>query len=139
MMAPSTSSVRDVLRDHGRLAHPPDDVQRLAHHAPKLFEIKGFEEIVVSALFHGLDGRVRHLARRDEDDRDPRVEAADLLVDVQARLVGQPEVEENDIGRPGPDSLEPGEASAGDLDPVGGGGEELPNLGRDQRRVVIDE
>ena len=75
----------------------------------------------------------------DEDDRDPRVEAADLLVDVEAGLVGQAQVQEDDIRRPGADLLQPLGASAGHLDPVSGGGESLAHLPRDQGRVIVDE
>ncbi len=64
---------------------------------------------------------------------------ADLLVDLQAGLVGQTQVEQNDIGRVGADALEPLGAGAGHFDPVTGGGERLAHLLRDQGRVVIDE
>ena len=113
--------VRRGLGDHGRLAHPPGHFQRLADHPPQLVQVERLEQVVVGALLHRLDGRVRRLGQGDEDDRDARVDLADLLVDLQAGLVGQAQVEENDIGRLGTDPLEPFGAGAGHLDPVIGG------------------
>ena len=100
-MAPSTSGSGGGLGDHGRLAHPPGHLQRLADHAPQLVQVERLEQVVVGPLPHRLDGRVRRLGHGDEDDRDARVDPADLLVDVQAGLVGQAQVEENDVGRHG--------------------------------------
>ena len=79
------------------------------------------------------------LGHGDEDDRDPRIDPADLLIDFQPGLVGQAQVEENDVGRIGADALDPLRAGAGDLDPVGSGGERLAHLLRDQVRVIVDE
>ena len=74
----------------------------------------------------------------DEDDRDARVDPADLLEDVQAGLVGQAQVEEDDVGRVGADALEPLRAGAGDLDPVqrrrGTPGAPAPGSGPGRRR-----
>ena len=131
--------LRRSLHDHGRLAHRPNHVQRLAHHAPELVQVERLEQIIVGSLLHGLDGRVRHLARGDEDDGDARVDAADLLIDLQSGLVGQAQVEENDIRRLGLDPFEPRHAGAGDLDAVIRGGKELTNLSWDQGQVIIDE
>jgi hypothetical protein len=55
------------------------------------------EEVVVRPLPHRLDGRVRRLGHGDEDDRNARVDAAYLLVDVQAGLVGQAQVQKNNV------------------------------------------
>ena len=74
MMAPSTSASGASLGDHGRLAHPPGYVQRLADHAPELVQVERLEQVVVGALLHRLDGRVRRLGHGDEDDRDARVD-----------------------------------------------------------------
>ena len=54
-------------------------------------------------------------------------------------MVGQAQVEDDDVGRLGADALKPIRAGAGDLDPVRRGGERLPHLLRDQGRVIIDE
>ena len=105
-MAPSTSGSAAGLGDHGRLAHPPGHLQRLADHPPQLVQVERLEQVVVGALLHRLDGRVRRLGQGDEDDRDARVDLADLLVDLQPGLVGQAQVEENDIRRPGADPLQ---------------------------------
>ena len=131
--------VRGGLGDHGRLAHPPGHLQRLADHPPQLVRVERLEQVVVGALLHRLDGRVRGLGHGDEDDRDARVDAADLLVDLQAGLVGQAQVEENDVRRPGADPLEAFGAGGGHLDPVSRRGERLAHLLRDQGRVIVDE
>ena len=138
-MAPSTSGSGAVSATHGRLAHPPGHFQCLADHPPQLVQVERLEQVVVGALLHRLDGRIRRLGQGDEDDRDPRIDLADLLVDLQAGLVGQAQVEQNDIRRPGTDALEPFGAGAGHLDPVTGSGERLAHLLRDQDRVIIDE
>ena len=131
--------VRRGLSDDGRLAHPPGHLQRLVDHPPQLVLAERFEQVVVGAVLHRLDGRVGALDDRDEDHRDPRVEAADLLVDFQAGLVGQAEIEQNHVRRIGADILEPRSPGAGDLDPVSGSGERLAHLLLDQVRVIIDE
>lgn len=68
-----------------------------------------------------------------------RVDAADLLIDLQSGLVGQAQVKENDIRRLGLDPFEPRHSGASDLDAVIRGGKELTNLSRDQGQVIIDE
>ncbi len=101
--------------------------------------VEGFEEVVEGALLHRLDGRVRGLRHGHEDDRDARVDPADLLVDVRAGLVGQVEIEQNDVRQPGADVLEARSAGAGDHDSVRRGGEGLAHLLRSQGKVVVDE
>src|SRR5262249_24721897 len=85
-----------------------------------------------------LDGRVRPLGYGDEDDRDARVDAADVLVDLQAGLVRQAEVEENDVRGPGTDPLESFRTAGCDLDTVGRRGERLAHLPRGQGRVIVN-
>ena len=127
------------LGDDGRFAHPPGHFERLADHSTQLLQVERLEQVVVGALLHRLDGRVRRLGHGDEDDRDARVDAADLLVNLQARLVGQAQVEENDVRMPGTDPLEPFSSGARHLDPVSGSGERLAHLPRYQGRVVVDQ
>ena len=131
--------VRRRLGDDGRLAHQPGDLQRLADHAAQLVQVERLEQVVVGPLLHRLDGRVRRLGHGDEDDRDAGVDPADLPEDVQAGLVGQAQVEENDVRGLGGDALEALGPGVGDLDPVCRGGERLAHLLRDQGRVVVDE
>jgi hypothetical protein len=131
--------VRGRLGNNGRLAHPPDHLQRLAEHAPQPVRVERLEEVVVGALPHRLDGRVRGLRHGHEDDRDARVKRADLLVDVQARLVGEAQVQENNFGRIAADTLQPFRSAAGHYDGVHRGGEGHAHLLGDQARVVIDE
>jgi hypothetical protein len=54
-----------------------------------LVQVERLEQVVVRPLLHRLDGRVRALGQGDEDNRDARVDAPELLVDFQARLVGE--------------------------------------------------
>ena len=67
------------------------------------------------------------------------IDPADLLVHVQAGLVGQVQIEENDVRRRGTDPLEPFGAGAGHVDPVSGPGEHLAHELWNQCRVIIDE
>ena len=131
--------VRRRFGDHGRLAHPPGHLQRLADHAPQLVQVERLEQVIVGALLHRLDGRVRRLGQGDEDDRDAGVDLADLLVDLQSGLVGQAQVEQNNVGRLGPDAFQTSGAGRGNLDAVTGSGKCLTHLLRDQDRVIIDE
>ena len=131
--------VRRGLRNHGRPAHPPAHLHRLVDHPPELLQVERLEQVVVGALPHRLDGRVRRPGDGDEDDGDARVDAADRLVELQAGLVGQSQVEEDDVRGVGADEPEPFRAGAGHLDPVRGGRERQAHLLRDQGRVIIDE
>src|SRR5262249_58878375 len=63
----------------------------------------------------------------------------DLLVDLQPGLVGQAQVEENDVRRTGADPLQSLGTGGSNLDPVGRRGERLAHLPGDQGRVIIDE
>jgi hypothetical protein len=101
--------------------------------------VERLEEVVIGALPHRLDGRVRPLGHGHEDDRDAPVDPADLPVDVQAGLVGQAQVEENNPRRQGTDPLQPFGGGASHFDPVPGAGEHLAHPLRDQCRVIIDE
>src|SRR5262249_31858540 len=74
-----------------------------------------------------------------EDNRDARVDAANVLVDLQAGLVRQAQIEENDVRRPGTDPLESFSTAGGDLDPVRRRGERLAHLPREQGRVIVNE
>jgi hypothetical protein len=105
----------------------------------QLVQVQGLEQVVVGPLLHRLDGRVGTLGHGDEDHRDARVDLPNLLVDLQAGLVGQAQVEEDDVGRLGTHPLEPLGAGGGHLDPVLGGTERLAHLLRDHDRVVVDE
>jgi hypothetical protein len=131
--------VRGGLGHHGRLPHLPGHLQRLADHAAELVRVERLAQVVGGALLHRLDGRVRRLRNGHEDDRDPGVDGPDLLVNCQPGLVGQVQVEENDIRGSGPDPLEPFGTGGSHLDPVSRRGERLAHLSRGQGRVVVDE
>ncbi len=88
---------------------------------------------------HRLDGGIRGPRQGDKHDRDAGVNGANLVQDLQARLVRQAQVQENDIRGRGRDALEALATRVGDLDSVCGGGEEVAHLLREQLRVIIDE
>jgi hypothetical protein len=131
--------VRRRLRDDGRLAHQAGDLQGLADHPVQLLHVERLEQVIVSPLPHRLDGGVRRPRQGDKHDRDAGVKGADLVQDLQARLVRQAQVEENYIRGRGRDALEALAPRVGDLDAVCGGGEEVAHLLRQQLRVIIDE
>src|SRR5262249_25005379 len=64
---------------------------------------------------------------------------AELPQDVQARLVGQAQVQENNVRPNVTGAFEALAARGGNLDPVCGRGEHLAHLVREQVRVVIDQ
>src|SRR6516164_5835245 len=131
--------VRRRLRDHGWLAHQAGDLQGLADYPVQFLHIERFEQVVVSPVPHRLDGRVGRPDHGDKHDRDAGVNGADLVQDLQARLVRQAQVEENDIRGRRPNALEALATRVGDLDSVFGGGEAVADLLREQVRVIIDQ
>ena len=139
MASPGTLFVRRCLRDNGRLAHQPGDLERLADHAVQFLQIDRLEQVIVGPVPHRLDGRVGRPDHGDEDDRDAGVDLAELRQDVQAGLVGQAQVEENDVRASGGDPFQALCARLGDLNPVCGGGEHVAHLFGEQVRVVIDQ
>ena len=139
MASPGWSSSGGVPRDHGRLAHQAGDLQRLADHAVQLLQVQRLEQVVVSPLPHRLDGRIGRPGHGDQDDRDAGVDLAELPQDVQAGLVGQAQVEQNNVRPTVTGAFEALAARGGDLDPVCGRGEHLAHLVREQVRVVIDQ
>jgi len=72
----------------------------LADHAVQFLQIKGFEQVIVSALLHRFDGRLGRSDYGDKYNGDARVDLAELLQEIQAGLVGQAEVEENQENSP---------------------------------------
>ena len=139
MASPGWSSSGGVPTTTRRLAHHVGDLQRLADHAVQFLQVKRFEQVIVSTLPHRFDGRIGRPDHGDKDDRDAGVDLAELLQDVQAGLVGQAQVEENDIGPNFGGALEALGARVGNLDLVCGGGEDVAHLVREQVRVVIDQ
>ena len=131
--------VRRRLRDDGRLAHQPGNFQRLADHAVQLLQIDRLEQVVVRPVPHRLDGRVGRPGHGDHDDRDAGVDSPELPQDVQAGLVGQAQVEENNVRASGGDPFQALCARLGDLNPVCGRGEHVAHSVAEQVRVVIDQ
>src|SRR5262249_7043074 len=97
------------------------------------------EQVIVSPLPHRFDGRIGRPDHGDQYDRDAGVDVAELPQDVQAGLVGQAQVEENDVRPTVKGASEALAARGGDLEPVWGGGEHLAHLVREQVWVVIDQ
>ncbi len=69
----------------------------------------------------------------------PRGRAANPVQDIQARLVRQPHVEENDIRARSRDALEALAPREGNLESVSGGGEQVAHLVREQLQIITDE
>ena len=131
--------IRLGLGDHRRGAHPTGDLQGLADHPPQMVQVERLEEVVVGALLHRLNGRIGRLLDRHENHGNARVDLADLPVDLQAGLVGQPQVEQDDVGRPRADRFQARRRGACDLHAVCRGGERLTHLLRDEDRIVVDQ
>ena len=131
--------VRRRLRDDGRLAHQPGDFERLADHAVQLLQIDRLEQVVVRPVPHRLDGRVGRPGHGDHDDRDAGVDSPELSQDVQAGLVGQAQVEENNVRASGGDPFQALCARLCDINPVCGRGKHVVHSVAEQIRVVIDQ
>ena len=110
------------LRDDGRLAHQPGNFERLADHAVQLLQINRLEQVVVRPVPHRLDGRVGRPGHGDHDHRDAGVDSPELPQDVQAGLVGQAQVEENNVRASGGDPFQALCGRLGDFNPVRGAG-----------------
>ena len=130
--------VRQRPDHHGRFAHQTGDLQRLAEYAVQFLQVERFAQVIVRPLPHRFDGRIGRPDDGDQDDRDAGVDLAELLQDVQAGLVGQAQVEENNVW-PNVGALEALGGRVGNLDPVGGGGEYMGHLVREQVGVVVNE
>ena len=131
--------VRRCLRNNGRIAHQPADLQRFTDHAFQLLHVERLEQVVVRPLLHRLDGRIGRAGQGDKDDWDTGIDLANLTQDLQSGLVRQAQVEENNVRRRGRDVLQTLRTSVSDLDSVCGGGEYVAHLFREQPRVVIDK
>ena len=136
--APSSSASAGSFAEHDGDAQS-SDLGRLAHDAPQLLQIERLVEVVERAALHRLDRRVRRLRQGHEDDGDARVDRADALEDVEAGAVGQPQVEKDDVGRMAPNLLHAVSAACRHRHPMGGLGERLAHLLRQQHGVIVDE
>jgi hypothetical protein len=88
---------------------------------------------------HRLDGRVCRSDHGDKDDRNAGVDSAELRQDVQAGLVRQAQVEENDVRASCGNPFQAIRTRVGDLDPMFGRGEHVGHLFGENVRVVIDQ
>jgi hypothetical protein len=127
-----------LVQDHGA-AHPLRDLEGLADDVAQLAEIERLVQVVEGALLHGLDHGVGRLGSGDEDHGDARVDGADPFIHGEPGLIGQTEVEEDDVGRRGQDSLYPVRPRRPDGDTMPWRREGLRDLLREEIRVVVDE
>jgi hypothetical protein len=88
---------------------------------------------------HRFDGRIGRPDHSDHDDRDASVDSPELPQDLQAGLVGQAQVEENNVWASAGDTLKALGTCVGYLDPVCWGREDMAHLVREQAWVVIDQ
>ena len=95
-----------LLVVHGRRAADLAEVDGPGHDVAKLPQVQRLEQVVEGAELHGLDGRLGGPVRGDDDHRQPGVDLADLAVGVQARHVGQADVEDHGVGRLAADRVE---------------------------------
>ena len=79
-----------------RISRPK--LEGLADDTGQLVQVDRLEQVVEGPLPDGLDGRFGGRRRRDEHDGRPRVELVNLAKDVESREIGQPQVEQHDVG-----------------------------------------
>jgi len=94
---------------------------------------------VVGPVPHRLDRRVCRSDHGDKDDRNTGVDSAELRQDVEAGLVRQAQVEENNVRASVGNPLQAICTRVGDLDPMFGRGEHVGYLVVEEVRVVIDQ
>ena len=87
-----------LVVEQGRDVHQAASSRALASDVAELVEVDRLEQVLEGAPLHRLDGRLGRGERGDDDDRQPRVDPADLVEGVQARHVGQAHVEDHDVG-----------------------------------------
>ena len=71
--------VARLMREPAVIAHQAGDLQRLADHAVQFLQVQRLEQVIVSPLPHCFDGRIGGPDHCDQDDRDARVDLAELL------------------------------------------------------------
>ena len=80
-----------LAAEAGRLERLPDEEK-------KLVEVDRLVEVVPGPPLHRLDGVLDGREGRDQDDERLRVPVADLPQHLEAVEVGEPEVEQDEIG-----------------------------------------
>ena len=88
---------------------------------------------------HRLDRRVCRSDHGDKDDRNTGVDFSELRQDVEAGLVRQAQVEENNVWASGGNPFQAICTRVGDLDAMFGRGEHVGDLVVEEVRVVIDQ
>ena len=131
--------VRRGLGNHGRHAHPPRHLERLADDPRELEQVERLEQVVVGLLLHRFDGAVGVVGRGDEDDGDAGVELPKPPIDLQPREVGQSEVEQDRVRRPCGSLPDAVLARAGRVDLVADRVVDAVDLFQDQVRAVVDD
>ena len=119
------------------LGHGDAPAQHGPHAGHELAEAEGLGDVVAGAELEAEDDVDLGVPGRDHDDRH-RLEGAHLLADLDAGLVGQHDVEQDEVGVDPVEEAQRLVAVAGRLD-----GEALPGQARRQglsiRLLVVDD
>jgi hypothetical protein len=139
MMASPLSSVGGVCATTAGLRISRPTFHGLDDNAAQAGDVQRLEEVVVGALLHRLDGGVGGRGPGDENDGDAAVDLADLLVSLQPRQVGEVDVEQDDVGRVGPDLANPLLGRLSDVGLHALRPEGMGHLLQDHHRIVINQ
>jgi len=101
-----SSAGRLGLEDSGHVAEPAHLAGPLDQR-PQRLQLQRLEQVVEGPDLHRLDGGVGGAVAGDEDHRDARVELPDALERLQPRLVGELDVEDDDVRPPRGDECQP--------------------------------
>ena len=102
-------------------------------------QVEGLKQAVVGAQLHRLDDRAGARVPGDANDRGGGVDVANLLEDLQARLVRQPQVQNDHVGRMAAGMVGPDCARLGEGQLVRRPGEGVAPLLRRQPQVLADD
>ena len=118
------------------LERPP--LERPARERQELVLLEGLGQVVESAELHGGHGGPDRLHRRDQDHLDAFVNGLHPLEDLDPVHSGEPDVEQHEVHRRGPDEFERA-GTVGDVDDVVVVLEDQSKRLPDTRVVVDDE
>ena len=120
-------------------AHAANYIQSTLDSTTQLMQVERLEQVIKGTLLHRLNGRIGPFGHRDKNHRNTSIDAADLLVNVNARLVGKTQVRRITSGTWPLIDSSPAEPGLSKSDMVRRRQKYLPHLLWNEPGVVIDQ